>query len=58
MKKYRVAIKVEGEEGYFHLFVNADNEEQAKEYALNRHLNEWGMHRGLEMKFFVRKIED
>ena len=58
MKKYRVAIKVEGEEGFYHLFVNADNEEQAKEYALNWHLNENGRHRGLAMAFYVREIEE
>ena len=57
MKKYRVAIKVEGEDGFFHLFVNADNEEEAKEYALNMHLNEWGKHRGLAMTFYVRELE-
>ena len=44
--KYYVSIKVEGEEGFFHLAVYADNEEKASEYGLNKHLNNWGIHRG------------
>lgn len=55
--KYWVAIKVEGEEGYFHLSVYANSEEQAKEYGLNKHLNNWGKHRGIAEVVHVAKAD-
>ena len=57
MYKYYVSIKVEGEEGFFHLTVYADNESQAAEYGLNMHLNNWSMHRGISKVVRAAKAE-
>ncbi len=57
MYKYYVSIKVEGEEGFFHLAVYADNEKEAAEFGLNKHLNNWGIHRGISKVVRVTKIE-
>lgn len=55
--KYYVSIKVEGEEGFFHLVVYANNEKEAEEYGLNKHLNNWGIHRGIAKVVRVAKAE-
>lgn len=55
--RYYVSIKVDGEEGFFHLSVDAPNEEKAKEYGLNKHLNNWGKHRGIANVVRVSKAE-
>ena len=55
--RYNVSIKVEGEEGFFHVSVYAPNEEKAKEYGLNKHLNEWGIHRGIAKVVRVSESE-